>query len=70
MDKEYPNTYRSAMAQNKASPASATVIETNDVLPIPPAERHGKAWHLFAVWSSPNLEFATIFIGFLAVIPF
>lgn len=58
------------MAQNKASPASATVIETNDVLPIPPAERHGKAWHLFAVWSSPNLEFATIFIGFLAVIPF
>ena len=48
----------------------ASTIETNDVLPIPAAERHGKAWHLFTVWSAPNLEFATVFIGFLAVIAF
>jgi len=47
--------------------ASATAIETNDVAPIPAGERHGKAWHLFTVWSSPNLEFATIFVGALAI---
>jgi NCS1 family nucleobase:cation symporter-1 len=48
----------------------ASTIEINDVAPIPAAERHGKAWHLFTVWSAPNLEFATVFIGFLAVIAF
>ena len=58
------------MAQNTSGSASATAIEINDVAPIPAAERHGKAWHLFTVWSSPNLEFATVFIGFLAVIAF
>ncbi len=55
------------MAQNNSGSANATAIETNDILPIPAGERHGKAWHLFTVWSSPNLEFATIFIGALAV---
>jgi len=58
------------MAQNTSGSASATAIEIHDVAPIPSAERHGKAWHLFTVWSSPNLEFATVFIGFLAVIAF
>jgi NCS1 family nucleobase:cation symporter-1 len=58
------------MAQNTKGTASATTIEIHDVAPIPAAERHGKAWHLFTVWSSPNLEFATVFIGFLAVIAF
>jgi NCS1 family nucleobase:cation symporter-1 len=58
------------MAQNNSGSASATTIEINDVAPIPAGERHGKAWHLFTVWSSPNLEFATVFIGFLAVIAF
>ncbi|MEY4971579.1 MAG: hypothetical protein RLZZ404_505, partial [Actinomycetota bacterium] len=55
------------MAQNNTGSAKATSIETNDIAPIPAGERHGKAWHLFTVWSSPNLEFATIFIGALAV---
>lgn len=55
------------MAQNTSGSAKATSIETNDIAPIPAGERHGKAWHLFTVWSSPNLEFATIFIGALAV---
>ena len=58
------------MAQNTNGAASATTIEIHDVAPIPASERHGKAWHLFTVWSSPNLEFATVFIGFLAVIAF
>jgi NCS1 family nucleobase:cation symporter-1 len=58
------------MTTNTKNTASAGAIETNDILPIPSGERHGKPWHLFTVWSSPNLEFATVFIGFLAVIAF
>ena len=52
---------------NNNNPASAGAIETNDVAPIPAGERHGKPWHLFTVWSSPNLEFATVFVGALAI---
>ncbi|MEY4457426.1 MAG: hypothetical protein RIS25_19 [Actinomycetota bacterium] len=55
---------------NKTSGANASTIETNDIEPIPANERHGKAWHLFTVWSSPNLEFATIFVGMLGVMYF
>ncbi|MDE2387142.1 MAG: cytosine permease [Actinomycetales bacterium] len=55
------------MANNTSGSAKATSIETNDVSPISAGERHGKAWHLFTVWSSPNLEFATVFIGALAI---
>lgn len=58
------------MAQNNSGSASATSIEINDVAPIPAGERHGKAWHLFTVWSSPNLEFATVFVGALGVLFF
>jgi NCS1 family nucleobase:cation symporter-1 len=58
------------MAQNTTGSASATAIEINDVQPIPAAERHGKAWHLFTVWSSPNLEFATVYVGALGVLFF
>ena len=56
------------MATKTNKSASAGAIETNDVAPIPAGERHGKPWHLFTVWSSPNLEFATIFVGALAII--
>ena len=55
------------MTNTNNNPASAGAIETNDVAPIPAAERHGKPWHLFTVWSSPNLEFATVFVGALAI---
>jgi NCS1 family nucleobase:cation symporter-1 len=34
---------------------------------IPLSERHGRPLQLFWVWSSPNMEFATIFVGFLGV---
>ena len=56
------------MANSNKNPASAGAIETNDVAQIPSGERHGKPWHLFTVWSSPNLEFATVFVGALAII--
>jgi NCS1 family nucleobase:cation symporter-1 len=55
------------MNQSTSGSAKATSIETNDVSPISAGERHGKAWHLFTVWSSPNLEFATVFVGALAI---
>ncbi|MFP5019835.1 purine-cytosine permease family protein [Pseudonocardia phyllosphaerae] len=35
--------------------------------PVPDAERHGSPLQLFRTWSSPNLEFATIFVGVLSV---
>jgi hypothetical protein len=34
---------------------------------IAEADRHGHPHQLFWTWSSPNLEFATIFVGVLAV---
>src|SRR5712675_1107456 len=37
---------------------------------IPLHERHGKPLQLFWTWTSPNLEFATIFVGVLAVAVF
>lgn len=55
------------MTTNTSGSAKATSIETNDVAPISAGERHGKAWHLFTVWTTPNLEFATVFVGALAV---
>jgi NCS1 nucleoside transporter family len=37
---------------------------------IPLAERHGNPLSLFWTWTSPNLEFATVFVGVLAVLAF
>src|ERR1700738_2515860 len=42
-------------------------IEPGGVEYIPLSERHGKPIDLFWTWLSPNLEFATVFIGVLAV---
>ncbi len=56
-----------AMTQSTSGSAKATSIEVNDVAPISAGERHGKAWHLFTVWTTPNLEFATVFVGALAI---
>jgi NCS1 family nucleobase:cation symporter-1 len=42
-------------------------IEPGGVEYIALKERHGKPIDLFSVWLSPNLEFATVFIGVLAV---
>lgn len=45
----------------------AIAIEPRGAEPIPLAERHGKPIQLLWTWSSPNLEFATIFVGFIGV---
>lgn len=42
-------------------------VEPGGVEYIPLRERHGKPIHLFWTWLSPNLEFATIFVGVIAV---
>ncbi|MBC7518737.1 MAG: cytosine permease [Microbacteriaceae bacterium] len=49
-----------------ASPKS-TLIETGGIEAIPLNRRHGSPWQLFATWSAPNLEFATVFVGVIAV---
>ncbi len=45
-------------------------VEPGGVEYIALKERHGKPIHLFWTWLSPNLEFATIFVGFIAVLFF
>src|SRR5713226_2558617 len=43
-------------------------IEPGGVEYIPLSERHGKPLDLFWTWMSPNLEFATIYVGALGII--
>src|SRR5215472_3941495 len=47
--------------------AKVAAVEPGGAEFIPLGERHGKPYNLFWTWMSPNLEFATIFVGVLAV---
>src|ERR1700759_1181914 len=47
-----------------------TAVEPGGAGFIPLAERHGRPLNLFWTWMSPNMEFATIFVGVLAVAAF
>ncbi len=47
--------------------AKMLAVEPGGADYVPPAERHGKPWQLFATWLSPNMEFATVFVGVLGV---
>jgi len=42
-------------------------VEPGGVEAIAEKDRHGRPGHLFATWMSPNLEFATIYVGALGV---
>src|SRR5258708_23780688 len=42
-------------------------IEPGGAEYIPLSERHGKPHQQFWTWVSPNMEFATIFVGFIGV---
>ncbi len=44
-----------------------TTVEPGGAEFIPLHERHGRPIQLFWTWTSPNLEFATVFVGVLAV---
>ena len=45
-------------------------VEPGGVEFISHSERHGKPLDVFFVWLSPNLEFATVFVGTIAIILF
>ena len=47
--------------------AKIATVEPGGAEFIPLHERHGKPIQLFWTWTSPNLEFATVFVGVLAV---
>ena len=42
-------------------------VEPGGIEAVPESDRHGRAKQLFATWASPNLEFATIYVGALGV---
>ncbi len=47
--------------------AKVAAVEPGGAEFIPLAERHGSPLKLFWTWMSPNMEFATVFLGVLAV---
>ena len=47
--------------------AKVGAVEPGGAEFIPLSERHGKPLSLFWTWMSPNLEFATVFVGVIAV---
>jgi NCS1 family nucleobase:cation symporter-1 len=56
------------MAITEAPPrTSATTVEPGGIEAIPSSKRHGSPWQLLSTWSAPNLEFATVFVGVIAV---
>jgi nucleobase:cation symporter-1, NCS1 family len=50
--------------------AKVIAVEAAGSEAIPASERHGRPLHLLWTWISPNMEFATVFIGVLAVSAF
>jgi NCS1 family nucleobase:cation symporter-1 len=48
----------------------AAAVEPGGAEPIPTEDRHGKPSQMFWTWVSPNMEFATIFVGVIAVLFF
>src|SRR5690349_11266567 len=50
--------------------ARVAAVEPGGAGFIPLSERHGRPLNLFWTWMSPNLEFATVFVGVLAVLVF
>ena len=45
-------------------------VEPGGIEFIPLAERHGRPIQLLWTWASPNLEFATVFVGVIGVLFF
>jgi nucleobase:cation symporter-1, NCS1 family len=50
--------------------ARPTRVEAGGIEAIPAESRHGSPWQLLATWTAPNLEFATIYVGVIAVLFF
>lgn len=58
------------MTTLSAPPEKRSIVEVGGIEAIPLERRHGSPWQLLATWSAPNLEFATVFVGALAVFAF
>src|SRR5215813_11570117 len=50
--------------------AKVGAVEPGGAEFIPLDERHGRPLDLFWTWMSPNLEFATVFVGVISVLFF
>ena len=50
--------------------ASIAAVEPGGAEFIPLSERHGRPLSLFWTWTSPNFEFATVFVGVIPVLFF
>ena len=48
----------------------AAAVEPGGAEPIPLEDRHGRPSQMFWTWVSPNMEFATVFVGVIAVLFF
>ncbi|MFI9827052.1 purine-cytosine permease family protein [Streptomyces sp. NPDC051913] len=62
-----------ATTAGTAAPAygdKVIAVETAGSEPIPDAERHGSPLQLLWTWASPNIEFATVYIGVISVLFF
>lgn len=49
------------------APAKQSFVEQGGIEAIPLDKRHGSPWQLLATWTAPNLEFATVYVGVIAV---
>src|SRR5579862_7497611 len=47
---------------------SVIAVEPGGAEFIPLNERHGRPLQLFWTWTSPNMEFATVFVGLLGIL--
>jgi NCS1 nucleoside transporter family len=47
--------------------AKVIAVEPGGAEMVPPGDRHGRPINLLWTWLSPNLEFATVFLGVLAI---
>jgi nucleobase:cation symporter-1, NCS1 family len=50
--------------------SKVTAVEPGGIEYIPDRERHGSPIRLFWTWMSPNMEFATVFVGVLPIAVF
>ncbi len=50
--------------------ARVVAVEPGGAGLVPPGERHGRPGSLFWTWMSPNLEFATVYVGVISVLFF
>jgi NCS1 nucleoside transporter family len=50
--------------------SKVTAVEPGGIEYIPESERHGNPIQLFWTWMSPNMEFATVFVGVLPIAVF